>query len=46
MAEYLLAEANLSIEEQREVFSIRCRTNALPANIGITEYCTSNVEKF
>ena len=41
MAEYLLPEANLSIEEQREVFSIRCRTNPLPANRGITEYCTT-----
>ena len=39
MAEYLLPEANLSIEEQREVFSIRCRTNPLPANRGITKYC-------
>ena len=41
MAEYLLAEANLSIEERREVFFIQCRTNPLPANLGITEYCTS-----
>ena len=41
MAEYLLPEANLSIEEQREVFSIRCRSNPLPANRGITEYCTT-----
>ena len=39
MADYLLPQANLSIEEQREIFSIRCRTNDMKANIGILEYC-------
>ena len=39
MADYLLPQANLSIEEQREIFSIRCRTNNMKANIGILEYC-------
>ena len=39
MADYLLPQANISIEDQREIFSIRCRTNPLGANRGITEYC-------
>ena len=36
IAQYLLPEANL-----RKVFFIRCGTNPLPANHGITDYCTT-----
>ena len=39
MADYLLPQANLSIEDQRELFSIRCRTNDMGANRGIIEFC-------
>ena len=39
MAEYLLPEANFSLKDQRELFSIRCRTNPMLANRGILEYC-------
>ena len=39
MADYLLPQANLSLEDQREIFSIRCGTNDMKANIGILEYC-------
>ena len=39
MADYLLLQANLSLEDQRDIFSIRCRTNDMKANIGILEYC-------
>ena len=39
MAEYLLPQANMSIVDQRGLFSIRCRTNTLGANRGIIEYC-------
>ena len=39
MADYLLPQANISLEDQREIFSIRCRTNPLGANRGIEEYC-------
>ena len=39
MAEYLLPQSNISLEDQREMFSIRCRTNQMGANRGIEEYC-------
>ena len=39
MAEYLLPQTNMSIEDQRELFAIRCRTNDLGANRGIIENC-------
>ena len=39
MADYLLPQANMSIGDQRELFSIRCRTNIMGANRGIIEYC-------
>ena len=39
MEDYLLPQANISIEDQRDIFSIRCRTNPLGANRGILEYC-------
>ena len=39
MAEYLLPQTNISIEDQRELFAIRCRTNDLGANRGIIENC-------
>ena len=39
MADYLLPQANMSIVDQRELFSIRCRTNNMGANRGIIEYC-------
>ena len=39
MAEYLLPQSNISLEDQREMFSIRCRMNNLGANRGIEEYC-------
>ena len=42
MAEYLLPEANFSLKDQRELFSIRCRTNLMPANRVIVEYCKTN----
>ena len=39
MADYLHPQANMSLEDQREIFSVRCRTNNLGANRGIIEYC-------
>ena len=39
MADYLLPEAGISLEDQRELFSIRCRTNPIGANRGKVEYC-------
>ena len=42
MAEYLLPEANFSLKDQQELFAIRCRTNPMPANRGIVEYCKTN----
>ena len=39
MADFLLPQANISIEDQKEVFSIRCKTNNLEANRGILEFC-------
>ena len=39
MEDYLLPQANISIQDQRDIFSIRCRTNSLGANRGIIEYC-------
>ena len=45
MADYLLPQANISLEDQRESFSIRCRTNALGANRGIEEYCETQCGK-
>ena len=39
MADYLCPEANMTLKDQREIFSIRCRTNSLGANRGIIENC-------
>ena len=39
MQDYLLPQANISLKDQREIFSIRCKTNPLGANRGIIEYC-------
>ena len=39
MADYLMPQSNISIKDQREIFSIRCRTNKLGANRGIVEFC-------
>ena len=39
MADYLCPEADISLKDQRELFSIRCRTNSLGANRGIVENC-------
>ena len=42
MADYLLPSANICLNDQREIFAIRCRTNPLTANRGIKEYCKTN----
>ena len=42
MADYLMPQSNMSIKDQRELFSIRCRTNKLGANRGIIELCETN----
>ena len=39
MADYLLPEAGISLEDQKELFSIRCRTNPMGTNRGNIEYC-------
>ena len=39
MQDYLLPQSNISLKDQREIFSIRCKTNPLGANRGIIEYC-------
>jgi hypothetical protein len=39
IADYLLPEADMSLEDQQELFSIRCRTNPMGANRGKIEYC-------
>ena len=39
MQDYLLPQAIISLKDQREIFSIRCKTNPLGANRGIIEYC-------
>ena len=39
MADYLLPQAGICLEDQYELFSIRCRTNTMGANRGIVEMC-------
>ena len=39
MADYLLPQAGISLEDQNELFSLRCRTNKMGANRGIVEWC-------
>jgi hypothetical protein len=39
MADYLMPQSNMSIKDQRELFSRRCRTNKLGANREIIEFC-------
>ena len=39
MTDYLMPQSNISIQDQREIFSIRCRTNKLGANREILEFC-------
>ena len=39
MQDYLLPQPNISLKDQREIFSIRCKTNPLGANRGNIEYC-------
>ena len=39
MQDYLLPQSNIYLKDQREIFSIRCKTNPLGANRGIIEYC-------
>ena len=41
MADYLLPQAGISLEDHYELFSIRCRTNKMGAN-----RATHNVEKY
>ena len=45
MADYLLPQATMSIVDQRELFSIRFRTNTLGANRGTIEYCETKCEE-
>ena len=39
MADYLLSEASIGLEDKHKIFSIRCRTNPIGANIGKHQYC-------
>ena len=39
MADYLLPEAGIGLEDQQELVSIRCRINPMGANRGKIEYC-------
>ena len=39
MEEYLLPQENITIQDQRNKYAIRCCTNSLGANRRITEYC-------
>ena len=39
MAEYLMPSNVLKLEEQREIFKIRARTNKLPSNWGKETLC-------
>ena len=39
MADYLMPNKHLNLEEQREIFKIRARTNRLPANWGEKTLC-------
>ena len=45
IADYLLPEAGKSIEDQKELFSIRCRTNPMGANRGKIEYWFTQCEE-
>ena len=42
MAEYILPNRMFTFEDQVEIFSIRSRTNAIPANWGKVEQCETN----
>ena len=39
MADYLLPEASIGLEDQQELFFMRCRTNPIGANRGKIQYC-------
>ena len=39
MADYLLTNDILSIDEKKELFSIRCQVNPLPCNLGEVRLC-------
>ena len=45
IADYLLPEAGKSLEYQKELFSIGCRTNPMDANRGKIEYCFTQCEE-
>ena len=45
MASYLYPNNYLSVENQRQIFQIRSRSNPLPANRGIIQHCSTGCGK-
>ena len=45
MADYLCPNNQLSVQDQRDVFQIRSRTNPLPANRGNPQLCVCREEQ-
>ena len=41
MANYLCPNNYLSVENQRQIFEIRSRSNPLPSNRGVIQHCNS-----
>ena len=39
MADYLLPDSPLSVDEKKEMFNIRCEMNEIPSNFGRYTYC-------
>ena len=46
MASYLYPNNYLSVENQRQIFQIRSRSNPLPANRGELQHCSTGCGKF
>ena len=45
MADYLCPNSHLSVQDQRDIFQIRSRTNPLPANRGNPQLCACGEEQ-
>ena len=46
MADYLLPESNINLEDQKYIFKLRTRTNKLPSNWGEEVSCEAGCGQF
>ena len=46
MADYLLPCSNLNLEDQKDIFKLRSRTNKLPSNYGEKVFCETGCGEF